>query len=240
MYWLDSTILVLLAIGALVGAWTGFLWQAARIISLALSLYAAILANDGVTRLLQDTILKGVDERIPHAIAYVVVFIVVYIILHQIVWLLDRFIRAVRLETMDRLLGALVGACKIGLILAAVCLGVTAYPHPLTKEVMEKSTLAPVLAEGMEMILLVIPEEYKSELCTGLKNLREMARALQKNHENTKARKSEKEPLGKQASSHPSPGEFSYLDDFVIEMNRKVPADLYPLPLCWFPALKSS
>ena len=46
MYWLDSTILALLAIGALVGAWTGFLWQVARILSLALSLYAAILAND--------------------------------------------------------------------------------------------------------------------------------------------------------------------------------------------------
>jgi membrane protein required for colicin V production len=177
MYWLDSTILALLALGALVGAWTGFLWQVARILSLSLSLYAAILANDSVAKLFQDTFLKGVDDRIPHAVAYVAVFIVVYIILHQLVWVLDRVIRAVRLEPIDRLLGALVGACKIGLVLAAVCLGLTAYPHPRTKEVMEKSTLAPVLAEGMEMVLFVIPEEYKSELCSGLKNLREMARA---------------------------------------------------------------
>jgi membrane protein required for colicin V production len=153
------------------------LWQVARIVSLALSLYVAILANDSVSQLFQETFLKGMDERIPHAIAYVAVFIVAYVILHQLVWLVDRLIRAVRLEPIDRLLGALVGACKIGLVLAAVCLGLTAYPHPKTKEVMEKSTLAPVLAEGMEMVLFVIPEEYKSELCTGLKNLREMARA---------------------------------------------------------------
>jgi len=29
----------------------------------------------------------------------------------------------------------------------------------------------------MEMVLFVVPEEYKSQLCTGLKSLREMARA---------------------------------------------------------------
>jgi membrane protein required for colicin V production len=127
--------------------------------------------------LFQDTFLKDMDERIPHAIAYVAVFIVVYLILHQLIWILDRLIRAVRLEPIDRMLGALVGTCKIGLVLAAVCLGVTAYPHPRTKEVMEKSSLAPVLAEGMEMVLFVIPDEYKSELCTGLKSLRELARA---------------------------------------------------------------
>jgi membrane protein required for colicin V production len=177
MYWLDSTILVLLALGALVGAWTGFLWQVARILSLALSLYAAILANDSVTRLFQDTFLNGMDDRIPHAIAYVAVFIVVYLILHQLVWVLDRLIRAVRLEPIDRMLGALVGMCKIGLVLAAICLGLTAYPHPSTREVMEKSTLAPVLAEGLEITLFFIPEEYKSELCSGLKNLRELARS---------------------------------------------------------------
>jgi len=177
MYWLDSTILALLALGILVGAWTGFLWQVARILSLALSLYASILANDGVSKLFQDTFLKGVDARIPHAVAYVAVFIVVYLILHQVVWIVDRLIRAVRLEPIDRLLGALMGACKIGLVLSAICLGLTAYPHPRTKEVMEKSTLAPVLAEGMEMVLFVIPEEYKSELCSGLKNLRELAHA---------------------------------------------------------------
>jgi membrane protein required for colicin V production len=175
MYWLDSTILALLALGAVIGAWTGFLWQVARILSLALSLYAAILANDGVSRLFQDSFLKGVDERIPHALAYVAVFLVVYVILHQLVWLVDRLIRAVRLEPIDRLLGAVVGVCKVGLVLGAICLGLTAYDHPKSKEVMEKSTLASVLAEGMEMALFVIPEEYKSELCTGLKKLRELA-----------------------------------------------------------------
>ncbi len=177
MYWLDTPILVLLALGAVVGAWTGFLWQVARVFSLALSLYAAILANEVVANIFQETILKGVDPRIPQALAYVVVFIAVYLVLYQAVWLLDRLIRAVRLEPIDRLLGAVVGTCKIGLILAAVCLGLTTYPHAKTKEAMEKSTLAPVLAEGMEMVLFVIPEEYKTELCSGLKNLRALARS---------------------------------------------------------------
>jgi uncharacterized membrane protein required for colicin V production len=113
---------------------------------------------------------------VARAVGYLAVFLSVFFILFQVVWLLDHAIRAVNLEPLDRLLGAGMGACKMALIVAAICLGLTAYPNPTTTEVLEKSTLAPVLAEGMEMVLLVIPQEYKTELCNGLKNLREFAR----------------------------------------------------------------
>jgi uncharacterized membrane protein required for colicin V production len=176
MFWLDTTIIALLVLGAILGAISGLLWQIARILCLALSVYAAILLNDWGANLLQESVLQGADPAVGRTLAYVAVFIAVFIVLYQVVWLVDHVIRAVNLEPVDRLLGAGMGACKMGLVMAAICLGLTAYPHPSTKEVLEKSKLAPVLAEGMEMILLVIPEEYKTELCNSLKNLRELAR----------------------------------------------------------------
>ena len=176
MFWLDTTIIALLILGAILGAISGLLWQIARILCVALSVYAAILLNDWAANLLQESVLQGADPAVGRTLAYVAVFIAVFIVLYQVVWLLDHTIRAVNLEPADRLLGAGMGACKMGLVMGAICLGLTAYPHPTTKEVLEKSRLAPVLAEGMEMILLVIPQEYKTELCNSLKNLRELAR----------------------------------------------------------------
>jgi membrane protein required for colicin V production len=177
MFWLDTTILALIALGAVLGAISGFLWQIARLASLALALYAAILLNDWASDSLRQALLPAADPRIPRALAYVAIFFVVYLVLYQVVWLLDRAVRAVRLEPIDRLLGAAMGGLKIGLVLAGVFLGLSAYPHPLSKEIMDRSALAPVLAEGMEMIVLVIPEEYRTELCAGLATLRDKARA---------------------------------------------------------------
>lgn len=176
MFWLDTTILALLGLGALLGAVSGFLWQVARIAGLAIAIYAAILLNDWASSLLADAILQGADPRIARGLAYLAVFLVVFIVLYQVAWLLDQWIQAVHLEPFDRLLGAGVGACKMGLLLAAICLGLSNYPNERTKEILDKSSLAPALASGMDAMLVAIPEEYKNELTNGWNQLRELTR----------------------------------------------------------------
>lgn len=177
MFWLDTTILALLALGAILGAISGFLWQVARIGSLALAVYAAILLNDWVSSLIADAILQEADPRIARGLAYLAVFLVVFVVLYQVIWLLDQWIQAVNLEPLDRLLGAGVGALKMGLLLAAICLGLTNYPNERTKAILDKSSLAPALASGMDAVLVAIPEEYKTELTAGWNHLRELARS---------------------------------------------------------------
>jgi membrane protein required for colicin V production len=191
MFWLDTTIIALLVLGAILGAISGLLWQIARIVCVALSVYAAILLNEWATNLLLEALLKGAEPAVARALAYLAVFIAVFLILYHVALVLDQAIRVVNLQPVDRLLGAAMGVCKMALVVAAICLGLTAYPNPTTTEVMEKSKLAPVLAEGMEMVLLVIPQEYKAELCNGLKNLREFARS---HIEQTRKDRSEKTP----------------------------------------------
>lgn len=175
MFWLDTTIIALLVLGAIFGAMSGLLWQVARILCVALSVYAAILLNEWATNLLQEAVLKGAEPAVARALAYLAVFIAVFLVLYHVTLLLDHAIRAVNLEPVDRLLGAGMGACKMALVVAAICLGLTTYPNPTTSEIMEKSTLAPVLANGMEMVLLVIPQEYKTEFSNSLKKLRDFA-----------------------------------------------------------------
>jgi membrane protein required for colicin V production len=174
MYWLDTLILALLGLGAALGFFSGFLWQIARILTLTLSLLATVVCNEPASRLFQEQLLRDADPRVAQALAYVMVFLGVYVILFLATRLLYQGIRAADLEVVDRLLGGLFGAGKMALILGACCLAAANYPHALTREWMEKSALAPGFADGMEHVLIVIPEDYKENLRGTLVSLRDL------------------------------------------------------------------
>ena len=176
MYWLDTAIVAVLVIGAAFGALTGFLWQVARIAGLGLALYCCLFFNDVASEIILRDFLQGADPNLAKGIGYIVVFAVVYLALYFVALLVDQTIRAVHLQALDRLLGAAMGALKMGLVAAAVCFGLTQYPHPRTKEWIERSTLAPMMAQGIDWILLAIPEEYKEEFTNNVRTWWEMAR----------------------------------------------------------------
>lgn len=168
MYWLDTAIVAILLIGAAFGALSGFLWQVARIVSLGAALYCSLFFNDVASEIVQRDFLQGADVNLAKGIAYVVVFAVVYLTLYIVALFLDQTMRAVRLETIDRVFGALLGASKMCVVAAAICFGMTNYPHERTKEWMERSTLAPVLSESVQYVLMAIPEELKDEFTSNV------------------------------------------------------------------------
>jgi uncharacterized membrane protein required for colicin V production len=174
MYWLDTLLLAILALGAALGFFSGFLWQIARILTLGIALLATIACNDAASHFLRDQLLREADPRIAQAIAYVLVFLLVYVALFLATRLLYEGIRAADLELLDRLLGGLFGAGKMALILGACCLAAANYPHSATRGWMTKSALAPAFAEGMEHVLIIIPDEYKENLRGTLVSLRDL------------------------------------------------------------------
>jgi len=189
MYWLDTLLLALLALGGALGFWSGFLWQIARTLTFAIALAATVMGNEKATQLCQEQLLRDADPRISQAIAYVLVFLVVYLICFYASKLLHASIRAADLEMVDRLLGALFGAGKMALLLAALCLSAANYPHPATRTLLSKSTLAPAFADGMEHVLILIPEEYKENLCGTLVSLRDMlSKPTTETHQEDKSR----------------------------------------------------
>lgn len=205
MFWLDTTILALLGLGAVLGAISGFLWQVARIACLALAVYAAILLNEWTSSLIAEAMMPGTDPRISRGLAYLGVFVAVFLILYQVVWLLDLWIQAVRLEPFNRFLGAIVGAAKMGLLAAAACLGLTHYSSAKTKEMLDQSQLAPVLVAGMDSVLLVIPQEFKNEVAAGWNQFREFAKNRTASPSEGGAKKAENQEKTSQAPPASSP-----------------------------------
>jgi uncharacterized membrane protein required for colicin V production len=176
VYWLDTIIVAVLAVGAVFGALSGFLWQVARVASVGVAVYAAIYFNDWAAHLLEETLLHGAHPRVSMVLAYLVVFVAIYLAFFCTTLLLERGMMVVRLEPLNRLLGGGLGALKAALVLGAVFLGMASYPHTRTQEVLDRSLIAPTLADGMQLVLVAVPQEYKDWLCNGLESLRELAR----------------------------------------------------------------
>jgi uncharacterized membrane protein required for colicin V production len=174
MFWLDTTILAVLAVGALLGAMSGFLGQFTRLVGVGTAIYAAVFFNDWAAQALQEAFLNEADPRIGRGLAYVIVFMVVYLFFFYSTRLLRDGVEAANLQAFDRLLGAGFGVGKMALLLAIVFFGMASYPHPTTQALLEKSALAPALGGSMEYVLMIVPEDYRSDLAQGLKNLREL------------------------------------------------------------------
>ena len=177
MYWLDTVIVAILLIGAAFGALSGLVWQLARVASFGIAIYAAIYLNDWATHLLQDLVLQGADPRVGMVLAYLLVFLMIYLVFFAATVILEHGITVVCLQPLNKALGAGLGAMKAALVLGAVFLGMANYPNAETQEIMHRSSLAPPLAEGTQLVIVAIPQEYKDWLCEGIENLRELARA---------------------------------------------------------------
>src|SRR5262245_37735538 len=113
MYWLDTTILAILGVGAVFGALSGLLLQLALLVGFAVALYAAIACNDGATALVQQSFVQDAEPLTARIVAYVAVFLVVYLSIFLTTVALERGMKAVRLQVVNRVLGAVLGAAKL-------------------------------------------------------------------------------------------------------------------------------
>jgi uncharacterized membrane protein required for colicin V production len=173
LYWLDTTILIVVLVGAGLGFWSGLLWQVARVVCLALALYATLVFNDAVTEMIQEHLARGADPRVLHGSAYVGVFIATYLALFLVARLLQKTIRAARLEAADRLLGACLGAAKMAVVVALACSALAGLALPPTQEWMSRSLFAPYFAHGTEAGFALIPEEYRTQVTDNLQLVRD-------------------------------------------------------------------
>lgn len=173
MYWLDGILLVGIGIGALLGARSGFLQQFGRIAGVAAAFYTAFVANDWATQLLLDYALIDTEEHVARFLSYLIVFFGVYLAIFWSTRLVQRLIQAVQLDSLDRLLGALVGGVKMTLLMAVLCLGLVHFPHPKSQEVVAKSVIAPALVNGLELVAQAIPDYYHNQFHKGVESIQQ-------------------------------------------------------------------
>ena len=175
MYWFDTTLLALLAVSALLGAWFGFVSQVARVVCASLSVYAATVFHEPMVGLLREYALKDANPLVSDGLAYVCVFVLVYLILHYASRLIREVVREADLDGYDRLLGAVLGLSKMALLIGVLCLGMINNRHPATERILEKSKLVDFFADNMERIVVMVPEEYKTRLKETVFTIRDQA-----------------------------------------------------------------
>ncbi|MCI0465322.1 MAG: CvpA family protein [Gemmataceae bacterium] len=178
MYWLDTTILAVVGIGAAFGALSGLLMQLARLVGFVVALYAAIYLNDPAADLAQRWFVQEAEPWVARIVAYVGIFLLIYLAILFGTLLLERGMKGARLQTLNRLLGALLGATKAGLILGAIFLALRSLPSQSTQEMVQRSTMASLLAKGTENLVVVLVGDYQDKLRGGVEDLSKAARPV--------------------------------------------------------------
>ena len=172
MHWLDITILVVLGIGAAMGFYSGLLWQVARIVSLGASLYLAIVINSAATDWLSQQ-WNDVNPAVNHVVAFISVFLAVYLTLFLITRAFHRAIRATKLETLDRLLGAFLGTAKMAAVVGCVCAVMATLDLQIFRDWFEQATVAPYFARGSAVAAHWIPAQYREQVDDGVEQVRD-------------------------------------------------------------------
>lgn len=161
MHWFDSTILVLLLISAVFGAWSGLLMQVFRMVGFGLASYATMTLHDWAADKLHTWCMADAEPQVCHVVAYGVVFVAVFSLIFGVTLLIKRVIQVAKLQFYNRLLGALLAMGKMTLLLGLICFGLQSLPFDETRQLVDASTAAPYLARGMGHIVHTLPEDYK-------------------------------------------------------------------------------
>jgi uncharacterized membrane protein required for colicin V production len=172
MHWLDIIILVVLGIGAAMGFYSGLLWQVARVVSLGLSLYLAIVSNAAAADWLAGQ-WKDASPAVNHIVAFLSIFLAVYLTLFLITRALHKAIRATKLETLNRLLGGLLGAAKMAAVVGCVCAVMAALDLQVFRDWFEQATVAPYFARGSAIAAHWIPPHYREQVDDGVEQVRD-------------------------------------------------------------------
>ncbi len=168
MHWLDTIILVLLGVGATFGAISGLLMQVARVVGLSVGVYAAVALHEWASSALSDAVLQEADPRVSGALAYLLVFVVVYLAFHFASLAAEKWLKEIKLQTMNCVLGGVLGAGKTAVVLGGIFLAMMNFPHTVTDELLEKSAIAPVLANVTGTLVAVVPSEQVDDWRSGV------------------------------------------------------------------------
>src|SRR5262249_17017243 len=170
----DMTLLLLFALGAFLGMRRGLIWQVARLVAFGLAIYACIVYHEHVA----EWLAPYMSEQPPlfhKFLAYAVTFLGVVLALFLLTLLVERFVKAVRLKPVDRVLGGVLGLIKAGLLGGTLIMGGALYGGEQFKEAIADSKIAPYLVQFMGEIIVAIPQHLKEQFEEALQRIKAMA-----------------------------------------------------------------
>jgi len=172
MHWFDIAILVVLGIGAAMGFWTGLLWQIARVVSFGLSLYFAVITNTLVSEWIGSQ-WPDLHEAVNRILAFISVFLAVFVTFYILTRIVHKIIKDSKLETYDRMLGALLGIVKASALVACICGVMAAMELQSFRQLFEQTEIAPYFAKSGDLAATWFPQSARDRVDEGVQQIRD-------------------------------------------------------------------
>jgi membrane protein required for colicin V production len=118
MNWIDLVIVILLGLSVISGFTNGFVKEVASLAALILGIWGAIKFSTFTAAKLYDWF--DMSGQYVGIIAFLVTFLVIVVVIHFIGILADRFIDAISLGFLNRILGMVFGLLKSILIMSVI------------------------------------------------------------------------------------------------------------------------
>jgi membrane protein required for colicin V production len=159
MNWIDLVIVILLGLSVISGFTNGFVKEVASLAALILGIWGAIKFSTFTAAKLYDWF--DMSGQYVGIIAFLVTFLVIVVVIHFIGILADRFIDAISLGFLNRILGMVFGLLKSILIMSVIFVVLNALDarRPfLPKEKIEQSRFYNPISDIAPAIFPIIGE----------------------------------------------------------------------------------
>ncbi len=156
---LDIFIVVLIALGTVLGAYWGLIRQLLSIVGLIAGIAIAGRSYQSVADVLSSITPTAPD--LLNLIAFVLVMVLVSLVVSVIATILRLFVGLLFLGWLDHLLGALLGFLQSSLVLAALLAALVAFPSVGLTDQVAGSRLAPVLGRPVLWSLPLMPDRFR-------------------------------------------------------------------------------
>lgn len=100
------------------GVRRGFVKEAVMLVAIAMGVFVARLFSSPMSALLQEHL--GATPRVAQPLSYFVVMVVFVGGMYILAWMLTKILKAIKLGTLNRIFGAILGVLKWVLILSVV------------------------------------------------------------------------------------------------------------------------
>ncbi|MCP4364162.1 MAG: CvpA family protein [Planctomycetes bacterium] len=157
MTWLDIVFIVVLCSAAVLGFWSGLMWQLYGIFCLVLSYFVALLLYSVVA----GPFAGGVGEASANTVAYSLVFAVVFILSYGLGLLIKRLLH-LRPGKTGRILGLFLGLFEATLVCGLIAVALVDYSSGDVKQLADSSKVVPVFARGARFMSVLIPQDVKN------------------------------------------------------------------------------
>jgi membrane protein required for colicin V production len=168
---LDYFVLIVVTASVASGITRGILKGIISVVSAFAGLLAAAQFYDYSAFLFRSFVST---EREARMLGFIAIFLGVLLAGGLLARWLRRGMKRVRLNWVDRAMGAGFGALRAWLICSVVYLALTAFPIRL--EAVERARFAPVLLEGTRMISFLTSPELREEFLKGYEMIQELWR----------------------------------------------------------------